>query len=113
MGHWPVSDSPAVPLSAELASTVAETLQALTSPSRLRILARLTTGECSVSELAEAVGMEQSAVSHQLRVLRSLGLVRGERSGRTVVYRLFDHHVATLLKEATYHVEHWRLGIKD
>ncbi|MBM7369489.1 DNA-binding transcriptional ArsR family regulator [Gordonia hydrophobica] len=57
--------------------------------------------------------MEQSAVSHQLRVLRSLGLVRGERSGRTVVYRLFDHHVATLLKEATYHVEHWRLGIKD
>lgn len=71
-------------LNSALAETVAETLQALTSPNRLLILWRLSESPCSVSELAEAVGMEPSAVSHQLRILRSLGLVVGVRSGRTV-----------------------------
>ena len=55
--------------------------------------------------------MEQSAVSHQLRVLRHLGLVVGERRGRSVVYSLHDDHVAVLLDEAVYHVEHVRLGL--
>jgi DNA-binding transcriptional ArsR family regulator len=85
-------------------------MQALAAPSRLRILGRLRTGPCSVGELAEAVRMEQSAVSHQLRVLRHLRLVVGERAGRRVVYALHDSHVAVLLDEATYHIEHVRLG---
>lgn len=57
--------------------------------------------------------MEQSAVSHQLRMLRHLGLVTGQRSGRTVTYALFDEHVAMLLDEAVYHAEHLYLGIRD
>jgi DNA-binding transcriptional ArsR family regulator len=57
--------------------------------------------------------MENSAVSHQLRLLRNLGLVTGVRTGRNIVYRLYDNHVAQLLDEAIYHSEHLRLGIPD
>jgi len=88
-------------------------MQALATPSRLRILGRLRHGPCTVGELAEAVGMEQSAVSHQLRLLRHLGLVSGERAGRRVRYQLYDNHVAMLLDEAVYHIEHLRLGVID
>ncbi|WP_432009180.1 ArsR/SmtB family transcription factor [Streptomyces bacillaris] len=92
---------------------VAATLQALATPSRLYILARLQEGPCSVGVLAEAVGMEASACSHQLRLLRNLGLVTGERHGRSIVYALYDNHVAELLDQALFHVEHLRLGIHD
>ncbi|MGG8410215.1 ArsR/SmtB family transcription factor [Streptomyces sp. 12297] len=95
------------------ASDVAATLQALATPSRLRILARLHEGPCSVGDLAEAVDMEQSACSHQLRLLRNLGLVTGERRGRSIVYALYDGHVAELLDQALFHVEHLRLGLHD
>ncbi|MGG2464597.1 ArsR/SmtB family transcription factor [Streptomyces sp. RGM 3693] len=95
------------------AADVAATLQALSTPSRLRILARLQEGPCSVGDLAAAVGMEQSACSHQLRLLRNLGLVTGERNGRSIVYALYDHHVAELLDQALHHVEHLRLGLRD
>lgn len=93
-----------------VANQVAQTMQALATPSRVRILGRLKQSACSVGELAQAVGMEQSAVSHQLRLLRHLGLVVGERSGRRVVYSLHDSHVGVLLEQAVYHVEHIRLG---
>ncbi|MFJ1796222.1 ArsR/SmtB family transcription factor [Kitasatospora griseola] len=92
---------------------VAATLQALATPSRLHILARLQEGPCSVGDLAEAVGLEPSACSHQLRLLRNLGLVTGERHGRSIVYALYDNHVAELLDQALYHVEHLRMGIHD
>lgn len=95
------------------AADVAATLQALATPSRLYILARLQEGPCSVGDLAEAVGMESSACSHQLRLLRNLGLVTGERQGRSIVYSLYDDHVAELLDQALYHVEHLRLGLHD
>ncbi|MFD7496274.1 ArsR/SmtB family transcription factor [Streptomyces sp. NPDC059832] len=95
------------------ATEVASTLQALATPSRLRILARLQEGPCPATELAEAVGMEQSACSHQLRLLRNLGLVSGERRGRSVIYALYDNHVAELLDQALFHVEHLRLGLHD
>ncbi len=88
-------------------------MQALATPSRLLILARLRESPVTVGELAQAVDMEQSAVSHQLRLLRVLGLVEGDRRGRTVLYRLYDSHVAQLLDEAVYHVEHLRLGQPD
>lgn len=95
------------------AAGVAATLQALATPSRLRILATLRHGPRPVTELATAIGMRQSAVSHQLRLLRSLGLVAGHRDGRRVVYCLYDDHVAQLLDQAVYHVEHLRLGIRE
>jgi DNA-binding transcriptional ArsR family regulator len=92
---------------------VAATLQALATPSRLRILARLQEGPCAAGDLADAVGMEQSACSHQLRLLRNLGLVTGERRGRSIVYALYDNHVAELLDQALFHVEHLRLEVRD
>ena len=93
------------------ARTAAESIQALAAPSRLRILARLHDGPAAVGEIAEGVGMEASAVSHQLRLLRHLGLVIGVRDGRRVVYELHDDHVAELLEQVVAHVEHVRLGL--
>ncbi|MEU7123087.1 ArsR/SmtB family transcription factor [Streptomyces zaomyceticus] len=117
MGHGVnAPDSSAAPrtrLTPENAQQVATTLQALSTPSRLLILARLREGPCAATELAAAVGMEQSACSHQLRLLRNLGLVTGTREGRSVVYALHDDHVAGLLDQALYHVEHLRLGVGD
>jgi len=106
-------DRPVARLDAQGAAAVATTLQALATPSRLLILTELRQGPLPVTELAEAVGMEQSAVSHQLRLLRNLGLVSGTRQGRSIVYRLYDNHVAQLLDEAVYHTEHLRLGLTD
>ena len=77
----------------------------------MRILSRLGVAPCSVGDLAREVGMEQSAVSQQLRVLRHLGLVVGERDGRQVIYALHDDHVRALLSEAVSHTEHLRLGL--
>jgi len=98
-------------LSVDTARSVAETMQALATPSRVRILSRLASGSCSVGELAREIGMEQSAVSQQLRVLRHLGLVVGERDGRQVIYALHDEHVRALLAEAVAHTEHLRMGL--
>jgi len=85
---------------------VARLMGALSTASRVRILDRLRAGECSVGDLSVEIGMEQPAVSHQLRVLRDLGLVAGNRNGRQVVYGLFDSHVASLLDEALRHLDH-------
>jgi ArsR family transcriptional regulator, nickel/cobalt-responsive transcriptional repressor len=98
-------------LSAGTAGSVAQTMQALATPSRVRILSRLAVANCSVGELARDVEMEQPAVSQQLRVLRHLGLVVGAREGRQVVYGLYDDHVRALLAEAISHTEHLRLGL--
>jgi ArsR family transcriptional regulator, nickel/cobalt-responsive transcriptional repressor len=94
----------------EVADRVAEAMQALAAPSRVLILAQLRKRSQSVSELVAAVGMQQSAVSHQLKLLREIGLVVGERHGRHVVYSLYDEHVASLLDQAVWHIEHLRLG---
>lgn len=101
------------PVSADDAQRVARVMGALATPSRVRILARLREGPCPVSELTVAVQMEQPAVSHQLRILRDLGLVIGTRDGRKIVYSLYDPHVATLLDEALRHIEHLRAGAAD
>ena len=113
MSHGVQKRSRPASVDGETARQVAETMQALATPSRVSILARLREAPCSVGELAEAVGMEQSAVSHQLRLLRHLGLVVGERSGRRTIYALHDSHVGVLLEEAVYHVEHMRLGFPE
>ena len=110
MGHGVQGKTTRSRLSAQDARQVAETMQALATPSRVRILACLREGPAAVGDLAEAVEMEPSAVSHQLRMLRHLGLVIGERRGKQVVYALHDDHVASLLDEAVFHTEHLRLG---
>jgi ArsR family transcriptional regulator, nickel/cobalt-responsive transcriptional repressor len=93
-----------VPLSREAAERLADTMFALAAPSRLLILAALRDGPRTVSELIAVVGMEQSAVSHQLRVLRDHGVVSVERRGRERLYGLRDEDVGGLLDHALAHV---------
>lgn len=102
-----------VSLGHDEAEQIARTLQALSAPSRLRILSELRVRPCTVGELTDALEIEQSAVSHQLRLLRMSGLVASTRDGRHVTYTLYDDHVAALLDEAVYHAEHVRLGRTD
>lgn len=87
-----------------IAERVADTMFALATPSRLQILVCLRDGPLTVSEIVAAVGMEQSAVSHQLRVLRDHSVVSMRRAGRTRQYTLRDRHVAVLVDEALAHV---------
>jgi len=103
----------AADLDSRTAKSVATTMQALATPSRLLILGRLRRGPATVGELSKDTAMEQSAVSHQLRLLRNLGLVEGDRQGRSIVYALYDDHVAELLDQAVFHSEHLRLGAVD
>ena len=91
-----------------IAERVADTMFALSTPSRVLILTCLLGRPHAVSELIEALEMEQSTVSHQLRVLREHDLVKVERSGRLRVYSLYDEHVAALLERAQRHVEQHR-----
>jgi DNA-binding transcriptional ArsR family regulator len=114
MGHFQHGKGlPLAAINADLAEEVAETMQALATPSRVRILARLRQSACSVTELAGDVQLEASAVSHQLRLLRHLGLVTGRRDGNRVIYSLHDDHVGDLVAQAIYHVEHIHLAAQD
>lgn len=96
---------------------VASLMGALSSSTRIRALfVLLEAGELPVGDLAKAVMMSESATSHQLRVLRDLGLVVRRREGRKNFYSLADDHLVVLLKESLYHVDHGRLyaeGGKD
>ena len=115
MGHATATrDRTADPAVTEaIAERVAQTMQALATASRVRLLAQLRHGTRTVGELADGAGMEPSAVSHQLRLLRHLGLVVGRRDGRHVRYALHDQHIATVLDEAIGHAEHVELGLPD
>src|SRR5215210_4145618 len=85
------------------AEELAETLWALGSPGRLRLLTEMLGGERAVEDLAAAAGLSLSATSHHLRLLRSLRLVHARRDGRHVRYELHDHHVADLLAAVRHH----------
>jgi ArsR family transcriptional regulator, nickel/cobalt-responsive transcriptional repressor len=96
---------PITRLSPRLTERIADTMFALATPSRLRILDSLRAGPLSVSEIIRAVGMEQTAVSHQLRVLRDHGVVSVQRNGRERLYSLRNEHIAALLDGAQRHVQ--------
>ncbi|MGO9974418.1 MAG: ArsR/SmtB family transcription factor [Solirubrobacteraceae bacterium] len=83
---------------------VADTMFALSTPSRLQILVALRSGPRTVSQIVDAVGMEQSAVSHQLRVLRDNSLLSMQRVGRTRLYALRNDYTAALIDAALAHV---------
>lgn len=93
-------------LGREEAELLAETMRAFGSASRLQLLWALLGAERTVEELAAVVSMEQSAVSHQLRLLRQLRLVVVRREGRRAYYRLHDHHLPDLLAAMRHHHEH-------
>jgi len=90
----------------ETASRLAETFKALSDATRVRILAALRQTELCVGDLARCLNMEQSAVSHQLRLLRQLRLVRARRQGRHVYYALDDEHIHDLFLQGLDHVQH-------
>jgi len=89
----------------ESASALAETFKVLGDPTRVRILDALARAETPVCDLAEALGVTQSAVSHQLRLLRSMRLVRSRRDGRHVYYALDDDHIVKLFRQGLEHVQ--------
>ena len=91
-------------LSLKDARTLAETFGVLGDPSRIRIVHALSLSELCTSDLAAAVGMSESAVSHQLRTLRQLQVVRIRREGKQVYYALDDDHVQSLFQQGLEHV---------
>ena len=84
---------------------VADTFRVLGDPTRVRMLDALSAGELCVCDIASLVGISESAVSHQLRLLRGMRLVRPRRAGRLVYYAIDDQHILELLKQTSTHVE--------
>jgi ArsR family transcriptional regulator len=95
----------ALPVSADLAH-LSELLSLMADPTRLRIVAALDAVELCVCDLAATIGISESAVSHQLRQMRALNIVRTRRDGRRVFYSLDDEHVMSIYRQARDHVEH-------
>ena len=89
---------------AEHTRLLAETFRVLGDITRVRILDALSTGELCVCDLAALLGLSESAVSHQLRLLRGMRLVRSRREGRMVFYTLDDQHIVALFAQALEHV---------
>ena len=108
MPHPAEHNEPTRALGGAEAAELAETLKALASPGRLRVLTDLVGRERTVEELARAAGLSDSATSHHLRLLRSLRLVKARRDGRHVIYTLHDHHLGDLLAAVRHHREHVR-----
>ena len=93
-------------LDADTANRLAEIFKALSDPNRLRLISLLLEHEVCVHTLEAVLGMSQSAISHQLRHLRQLNLVRFRKEGRHVFYALDDEHVRQLFQQGLLHVEH-------
>jgi ArsR family transcriptional regulator, lead/cadmium/zinc/bismuth-responsive transcriptional repressor len=87
------------------AASLAETFKALGDPTRVRILDALSRAEVAVCDLADVLGLTQSAVSHQLRLLRGMRLVRSRRDGRHIYYAVDDDHIAKLFRQGLDHVQ--------
>ena len=90
----------------QTAADLAELFRAMSDPSRLRILAALLERDLNVGAIAAQVDMSESAVSHHLRGLRQMRLVRADKQGREVYYQLDDDHVVALFKLGLEHVQH-------
>ncbi|WP_233157865.1 ArsR/SmtB family transcription factor [Actinokineospora bangkokensis] len=80
-------------------------LRALAAPVRIAIVLELRAADLCVHELVDALGVAQPLISQHLRVLKAAGVVRGERHGREVVYRLVDEHLSHIVVDAVAHVE--------
>jgi len=91
--------------SAAVIGLLAETFKALGDPTRIRIVYALSREELCVCDLANLFGVSQSAVSHSLRVLRQLNLVKFRKEGKIAYYTLDDEHIEHLLDEGFRHVE--------
>lgn len=84
---------------------IAELFKAFADPTRVRIILELDKGELNVSQIVEQVDASQTAVSHQLRVLKQAHLVKFRRDGKNIIYSLADNHIKSILDCATEHIE--------
>jgi ArsR family transcriptional regulator, lead/cadmium/zinc/bismuth-responsive transcriptional repressor len=91
-----------------LVQALADTFRILGDPTRVRIVDALASGQLCVHEISERIGLSESAVSHQLRLMRSMRIVRGRREGRCVYYTLDDQHVLDLFQQGLRHVSEER-----
>ena len=91
-------------LDEQTAARLAELFRAFSDPSRIRIISALASEELNVGVLAEKVRLSESAVSHQLRILRQMHLVRFRKEGRQVFYALDDEHVSDLYRRGLDHI---------
>lgn len=95
-----------LPIHTHIASQLASLFRTLSDTNRVRIISLLLDNEMSVGALAQALEMSESAVSHQLRGLRQMQLVKARRAGRLIFYSLDDEHVADLFRQGLNHIEH-------
>ncbi len=92
-----------VPPSQEILDSAGELLRALAAPVRIAIVLQLRESHRCVHELVDALGVPQPLISQHLKILKAAGVVAGERSGREVLYRLADHHLAHIVVDAVAH----------
>ncbi len=95
----------ALKLDDHAAGDIAEIFRALSDTSRIKLMAALVGGELNVGALAEAAGISESAVSHHMRNLRQLRMVRARKEGRQVFYTLDDQHIIDLFLRGVAHVQ--------
>ncbi len=98
-------------LAEQPAAALAETFKVLGDLTRVRILDALSRAELCVGDLAALLGLSESAVSHQLRLLRGMRLVRPRRFGRLIFYRLDDDHIVRLFEQGLEHVHEKEPGV--
>ena len=101
-GHSELAEYP-VPPPREILDAAGELLRALAAPVRIAIVLQLRESQRCVHELVDALGVPQPLVSQHLKILKAAGVVAGERSGREVLYRLADHHLAHIVVDAVAH----------
>ena len=102
-----MTSAPVKSIDADTAQHLADLFKTLGDPTRIKILSLLTkTEEMRVYDIADSLTMGQSAISHQLRVLRSARLVKLRRDGKEVLYSIDDDHVMKLLGQGLEHVQH-------
>lgn len=85
---------------------VSQTFKAISDPTRIRILYLLFERECAVGEISDELGLKQSTVSHQLRFLKNMRLVKSRRDGTSIYYSQADAHVMQILKQMIEHAAH-------
>ena len=88
----------------ETVEKIANLFKAFADPTRVQILSNLVGGELYVSDITDALALTQSAVSHQLSILKQMDLVKARREGKSCFYSLADDHVKTILKMGLEHV---------
>jgi ArsR family transcriptional regulator len=99
------SEIEATVLDEHTAAHVAELFRSFSDTSRVRLLSVLTEQEMNVGNLANWVGISESAVSHHLRGLRQMGLVKARRNGKEVYYRVDDEHIIALFRQGVSHIQ--------